>query len=145
MTSLRHSVPIERVQVSSFTIPTDAPEADGTYQWDSTTLVVAEAFGGGQSGLGYTYADEAAATLIHGKLAKVVTGADAMDVPGAWEAMVRSIRNLGRPGICSMAIAAVDSALWDLKAKLLGMPLTALLGAAQESVAAYGSGGFTSY
>ena len=136
---------IERVEVSSFTIPTDAPEADGTYAWDSTTLVVAHVHAGGQAGLGYTYADEAAATLIHGKLAKVLAGRSALDVPGAWEAMVRSIRNLGRPGICSMAMAALDCALWDLKARLLGVPLLTLLGAARESIAAYGSGGFTSY
>ena len=140
-----HPDVIERVEASTFTIPTDAPEADGTYAWDSTTLVVAEVSGGGQTGLGYTYADEAAATLIHGKLAKIVSGRSPMDIAGAWEAMVRSIRNLGRPGICSMAIAAVDSALWDLKARLLGVPLLTLLGAAHESVAAYGSGGFTSY
>ena len=143
--SMSRSISIDRLEVSSFTIPTDAPEADGTYEWDSTTLVVVEASGGGHTGLGYSYADAAAAALIHGKLAKVVAGHSALDVPGAWEAMARSIRNLGRPGICSMAIAAVDTALWDLKARLLDLPLLTLLGAARESVAAYGSGGFTSY
>src|SRR5579859_3240784 len=59
--------------------------------------------------------------------------------------MLRSIRNLGRPGICSMAIAAVDSALWDLKARLLDVPLVTLLGQVREAVDIYGSGGFTSY
>ncbi|HZU21233.1 MAG TPA: enolase C-terminal domain-like protein, partial [Terriglobales bacterium] len=53
--------------------------------------------------------------------------------------------NLGRPGICSMAIAAVDSALWDLKARLLGLPLVTLLGQVREAIPIYGSGGFTSY
>src|SRR5205823_12411941 len=53
--------------------------------------------------------------------------------------------NLGRPGIVSMAISAVDSALWDLKARLLDLPLITLLGAAREAVQVYGSGGFTSY
>src|ERR671939_151301 len=59
--------------------------------------------------------------------------------------MVKAIRNLGRPGICSMAIAAVDVALWDLKAHLLDLPLVTLLGAVREGVPIYGSGGFTSY
>ena len=68
-----------------------------------------------------------------------------MSVPACWSEMRHAIRNLGRPGICSMAIAAVDSALWDLKAKLLDLPLVSLLGAAQPSVEIYGSGGFTSY
>ena len=59
--------------------------------------------------------------------------------------MVRSVRNLGRPGVASCAIAAVDSALWDLKARLLGVSLTNLFGAVRGSVPVYGSGGFTSY
>jgi L-alanine-DL-glutamate epimerase-like enolase superfamily enzyme len=68
-----------------------------------------------------------------------------MGVPGAWITMVRAIRNLGRPGIASMAIAAVDTALWDLKARLLGIPLLTLLGPVRDAVPVYGSGGFTSY
>jgi L-alanine-DL-glutamate epimerase-like enolase superfamily enzyme len=59
--------------------------------------------------------------------------------------MVRAIRNLGRPGIASMAISAVDNALWDLKGRLLDVPLVRLLGDARTSVPVYGSGGFTSY
>jgi L-alanine-DL-glutamate epimerase-like enolase superfamily enzyme len=66
-------MPIQRLTVSAYTVPTDLPESDGTYAWDSTTLVL--------------------------------------------------IRNLGRPGIASMAIAAVDAALWDVKARLLDVPL----------------------
>ena len=45
---LRGSVPIERVEVSAFTIPTDFPESDGTITWDSTTLVLVEAAAGGE-------------------------------------------------------------------------------------------------
>ncbi len=142
---MRPEVSIERVEVAAYTVPTDLPEADGTYAWDKTTLVVAHAFGGGERGLGYTYANVATAFVIEEHLAGVVRGRSALDVPAAWAAMVHQIRNLGRPGICSMAIAAVDSALWDLKARLLSLPLVKLLGAAHEAVEAYGSGGFTSY
>lgn len=136
---------IERADVAAYTIPTDAPESDGTLEWDSTTLVVVETEGGGQHGIGYTYADSATAQLIRDKLETIVIGRDALAVSGAWMAMVQAIRNLGRPGIASMAIAAVDSSLWDLKAKLLDVPLVTLLGAVRESVPVYGSGGFTSY
>jgi L-alanine-DL-glutamate epimerase-like enolase superfamily enzyme len=136
---------IERLEVSAYRIPTDAPESDGTYEWNSTTLVVVEAHGGGERGLGYTYADVATARLIQQKLAGVVAGLDVSAVPLAWRRMVQAIRNLGRPGVASMAIAAVDGALWDLKARLLGLPLVSLLGAARDSAPAYGSGGFTSY
>ncbi len=136
---------IQRVEVGAYRIATDAPESDGTLEWNSTTIVVVEAHGAGETGLGYTYADVAAARLIESKLAAAVVGADALAVPRAWESMVRAIRNLGRPGICSAAIAAVDVALWDLKARLLGISLCELLGPVRESVPVYGSGGFTSY
>ena len=104
-----------------------------------------EAEAGDQSSLGYSYADEATARLIDSKLKEVVVGRDAMSVNGVWVTMVESIRNLGRPGISSMAISAVDTALWDLKAKLLGLPLVRLFGQVRESMPIYGSGGFTSY
>jgi L-alanine-DL-glutamate epimerase-like enolase superfamily enzyme len=136
---------VERVTVSAYTIPTDQPEADGTFDWDHTTLVVVEVDGGGARGLGYTYGDAAAATLVRGSLAGVVHGKSTMDVQGAWIAMVHAVRNSGRPGIASHAIAAVDVALWDLKAHLLDLPLATLLGAARPAIEVYGSGGFTSY
>src|SRR5437773_6589298 len=136
---------VEQVHVSAYTVPTEAPEADGTYSWDKTTLVLVEITAGGRRGLGYTYADTATARLVHDLLADIVRGRDVFDVPAAWAAMVRATRNLGRPGVCSMAISAVDTALWDLKAKLLGLPLVKLFGAARAAAPVYGSGGFTSY
>ena len=137
--------PISDLKARAYTIPTDAPEADGTLGWDSTTLVVATARAAGTEGLGWTYGHAAIALLIETELAKAVHGRDAIDVQACWGAMVRAIRNDGRPGLSSMAIAAVDVALWDLKAKLLGIPLTALLGRHHEAVPIYGSGGFISY
>ena len=138
-------VPIDALEVRAYQVPTDAAESDGTYEWRATTLVVVEITAGGTSGLGYTYADTATATLIRDLLEQVVRGRDAMNVAGAWSAMAAAIRNLGRPGIASMAISAVDTALWDLKARLLELPLVTLLGAVHDAVAVYGSGGFTSY
>ena len=107
--------------------------------------MVVHARGGGERGLGYTYADVSTAKLVQSKLAGVVEGRDALEPQAAWAEMVGQIRNLGRPGITSMAIAAVDQALWDLKARLLGLPLCRLLGMAHDRVPLYGSGGFTSY
>jgi L-alanine-DL-glutamate epimerase-like enolase superfamily enzyme len=141
----RERVPITKIEVTVLTVPTDLPESDGTYEWNSTTMVLVNAFAGDKIGLGYTYADKSTAVLIQDKLASVVRDADAFDVNAAWQKMVRSIRNLGQPGIASMAISAVDTALWDLKAKLLGVPLVKLFGQVRDQVAIYGSGGFTSY
>jgi len=136
---------IRHVGVGAYRIATDAPESDGTIAWDTTTIVVVEILAGEVRGLGYAYADAAAAHLVQDTLAGVVEGRDALAVTGAWEAMVKAVRNIGRPGIASSAIAAVDVALWDLKARLLGLPLAALLGPVREGVPIYGSGGFTSY
>jgi len=140
-----HSIPVERLDVSVYTVPTDFPESDGTLRWDHTTIVIVNAIAGGKQGLGYTYADEATGHLIHGLLQEAVKGKDALSPPGAYMAMWQRIRNLGRPGICSMAISAVDCALWDLKARLLEIPLVALLGQVRTGATIYGSGGFTSY
>ncbi|PYL07454.1 MAG: mandelate racemase [Verrucomicrobia bacterium] len=139
------SVTIDSLRVSAYTIPTETPEADGTYEWDSTTIVIVEVAGGGKQGLGYSYADTATAKLIEDKLKEVVIGCDAMSVQSAWLAMLRSTRNLGRAGICAMAISAVDTALWDLKARLLDLPLVTLLGQVRDALPIYGSGGFTNY
>jgi L-alanine-DL-glutamate epimerase-like enolase superfamily enzyme len=136
---------LDELEVGAYTVPTDAPEADGTLAWDATTIVVVHAHAGGEWGLGYTYADVSTAKLVESKLAGVVRGADVMAPQAAWAGMVAQTRNLGRPGITSMAIAAVDVALWDLKARLLGLPLCALIGQARECIPVYGSGGFTSY
>jgi L-alanine-DL-glutamate epimerase-like enolase superfamily enzyme len=128
-----------------YVIPTDAPEADGTLSWDATTMVLVTACGGGQRGTGWTYAATAAKNVIDELLAPVAARSCALDVPAANEAMARAVRNVGRPGIAATAISAVDIALWDLKARLLGCSLPALLGQVHRDVPVYGSGGFTSY
>src|ERR1051326_759731 len=145
MANISTPIPVGSVRVSAYTVPTDFPESDGTLEWQRTTLVLVETTAAGKSGMGYTYADSATAALIHDTLAEAVTGLDALSPPGAYAAMWRRIRNLGRPGICSMAISAVDCALWDLKARILNVPLVTLLGPLREAAPAYGSGGFTSY
>jgi L-alanine-DL-glutamate epimerase-like enolase superfamily enzyme len=138
-------IPITESSVSVFTIPTAGPESDGTLEWTSTTIVIVEMKAGRVSGLGYTYGDKAIAVLARDTLLPLLRGRDAMDVTGNWVAMTQAVRNQGRPGIASMAIAAVDAALWDVKARLLDLPLVKLLGAVRDAIPVYGSGGFTSY
>ena len=136
---------VTEVAAAAYVIPTDAPEADGTLAWDTTTMVLATARAGEVAGIGWSYAAVAARQVITDVLAGAVTGRSALDVPGSCEAMIRAVRNIGRPGIAATAISAVDIALWDLKARLLGCPLARLLGQARPSVPIYGSGGFTCY
>ena len=136
---------ITAVRAAAYEIPTDKPEADGTIGWDSTTLVVVEADAGGETGLGYTYTSAAAVRLISDMLAGAVERHGPMDPPAAWRTMNVAVRNVGRDGLAATAISAVDTALWDLKAKLLGQPLALLFGRYRHQVPLYGSGGFTTY
>lgn len=135
--------PVRAVSATAFTVPTPQPEADGTLTWDSTTMVVVTAEGGGQCGTGWTYGSSVIAPLVRDRLAGVVVGRDLRDVPGSYEAMRRDARNLGVPGLVAMAISAVDVALWDLKARCLGVGVSALLGRFRPGAPIYGSGGFT--
>jgi L-alanine-DL-glutamate epimerase-like enolase superfamily enzyme len=141
----QEKIAIDRFEVASYTVPTDTPESDGTLEWDRTTVAVVIIHAGGRHGLGYTYADSATVSLVQHVLRNVVQGMDALSPAAAYMAMWQQIRNLGRPGVCSMAISAVDCALWDLKARILGIPLVTLLGQVRDAAPVYGSGGFTSY
>jgi L-alanine-DL-glutamate epimerase-like enolase superfamily enzyme len=138
-------VAVDDLKVTTATIPTDQPESDGTLAWDSTTIVLVEVTAGGRTGIGWTYGHEAAGQVITSKLADHVLGADPLDVPRIWLAMEQQIRNNGREGICALAISAVDNALWDLKARLLGVPLASLVGRVRDAAPVYGSGGFCTY
>jgi hypothetical protein len=136
---------VDALTITAYTVPTDAPEGDGTLEWDATTIVVVRAHAAGTTGLGWTYAAPATAAVVRDELAASVVGRCAWDVPAANEAMTRAVRNIGRPGLVACAISAVDIALWDLKAHLLDLPLVDLLGAARSDVPVYGSGGFITY
>ncbi|MBW3535475.1 MAG: mandelate racemase [Gemmatimonadetes bacterium] len=136
---------MESVEVAAYTVPTDGPESDGTLEWSETTVCTVHVRAGGEEGLGYAYTAAAAAALVRDVLAPVLEGMDAMSPPAAWEALRQQVRNVGRPGIASSALSAVDAAMWDLKARLLGLPLVTLLGQIHDGIPAYGSGGFTSY
>ncbi|MGW0176355.1 enolase C-terminal domain-like protein [Rhodococcus sp. NPDC003322] len=136
---------VRSVRARAYTVPTETPEADGTLEWDSTTIVLVEARAADAIGIGWTYGPAACAMYVESKLAALVRGADPMDVGGVFDRMIRAVRNDGRPGAVGFAISAVDTALWDLKARILGVPLCALLGRIHDSVPVYGSGGLVNY
>jgi L-alanine-DL-glutamate epimerase-like enolase superfamily enzyme len=139
---------VDRLEVFAREIPVDGPdgkESDGTLEWSSTTVVVVETTAGGETGIGWTYGPRAVATLIGEQLEDVVVGSDPVAVRETWLELGKQLRNAGRPGIGSMAVAAVDNALWDLRARLLGLPLVDAIGRCRDSVPVYGSGGFCNY
>src|SRR3569833_1444089 len=127
-------------RVACYTIPTDALEADGTFRWNKTTLVVVHLEASGATGLGYTYADASTAQLADTLIREIATGCDPLDIPKLWMLLLGAVRNLGSEGIAAMAISAIDNAAWDLKAQLLNVPLASLLGCCRDRISVYGSG-----
>ncbi len=140
-----HGCKITGGSVSLYTVPTDAPEADGTFAWKSTSMVLVELQSGEVNALGYSYADAGTAAVAEKLLKEVVVNSDALRHPETLQKMLRDIRNLGETGISMMAVSAMDNALWDLRARLAGLPLVSLLGQVRSTIPVYGSGGFTSY
>lgn len=137
---------LDRLETTVLRVPTDRPEADGTFDWDSTTVVVVEIrTADGRRGLGWTYASAAAAAVAHEDLRPAIEDLPLEDVRRAWTAMVAAVRNIGRGGVAATAISAVDIALWDLYARSRELPLFEALGPSRRAVPIYGSGGFTSY
>src|SRR5436305_1611408 len=126
---------ITNTNLRVYTVPTDAPEADGTFQWDRTTMVLVELSSGATKGIGYTYADASTGQLASILLEEIVKGRNAFEHGAMLLAMYRRVRNLGSTGIAMMAISAIDSALWDLRAHIAGLPLVSLLGCVREGIA----------
>lgn len=100
--------------------------------------------GAGAEGLGYTYTvgagGAAVAALIDRDLRPVILGADAERIEALWQKMWWALHFGGRGGPASLAISAVDIALWDLKARRLGTPLWRLLGGHDPRVPCYAGG-----
>lgn len=136
--------PITSVKAEAFRVPTEQPESDGTLEWDSTTILVVTIQSHDLSGIGYSYTARAAALVVTDILAEVLHGKDCMASGACWNDMRQAVRNVGRTGLVSSAMAACDVALQDLKAKVLEVPVASMLGARRHSVPIYGSGGFTS-
>lgn len=142
MTSTDLSI-VDPIAVSVYRFPTPGPEADGTLLWDATTAVVVELTAGDERGLGWTYSSPATAEVIGHDLEPILRGRSPFDIPGCRTALQRACRNIGTTAVVAHALSAVDIALWDLKARLLRVPLSVLLGAARAATPVYGSGGFT--
>ena len=137
--------PIDYFEAAAYCIPTQQPESDGTLVWNTTTIIVVHIGSGETCGIGYTYGDESLVSLLMRKCKPILTGKNTDSIHSLLNSLHTTMRNLGSSGMTAMAIAAVDNALWDLRARLYDTPLVRLLGMAKARIASYGSGGFTSY
>jgi L-alanine-DL-glutamate epimerase-like enolase superfamily enzyme len=101
----------------------------------------------GREGIGFCYVGSAggpiALTAVRELLAPLLIGQESTRVEGLWEAMYREAILQGRAGTVMRGISILDTALWDLNARTVGLPLAQYLGCwTTESVPAYASGGY---
>lgn len=100
----------------------------------------------GLTGSGFTYSiiphgAREICSVIQNSFHDLLVGMDPRDHERVWNKMWRSVDWVGRGGIAVLAVAAVDIAIWDLKAKLAGMPLHRLLGGAKDRIPVYNTDG----
>lgn len=117
-------------------------ERDGTLSWSSTGLVTLELESEEHRALGYTYADRATAEFIVEHGLPFLLGKNPKENLLLMEEIKHEVRNLGHGSIQSLALSALDTTLWDLKARTLGVSIQDLLGVKRSSVPFYGSGLF---
>jgi L-alanine-DL-glutamate epimerase-like enolase superfamily enzyme len=135
---------IERVETAYYRLPLEAAGDAGHGAIDTEELITVTVYADGLAGQGYAYTigrgGRAIQALIEHDLAPLLLGRDAEPVEELWQLMWRRLLFVGRGGLASFAIAALDVALWDLRGLRRGLPLYALLGAPRREIPAYGSG-----
>lgn len=138
------SVKIERVETAYYRLPLEVMGDAGHGTIDTEELITVKLHAGGLAGHGYAYTigrgGRAVRALIEHDIAPLLQGRDASDIEGLWHLLWQRLLYVGRGGLASFAIAAIDIALWDLRGLAQGKPLYALLGARARSIPAYGSG-----
>ncbi|MFC9947466.1 L-talarate/galactarate dehydratase [Streptomyces pratensis] len=141
------------IKLSSVTLPLRTPVSDAKVltgrqkpMTEVVFLFVEIETGQGHQGVGFSYSKRAGgpAQYAHAKeIAENLIGEDPNDIGRLWTKLVWAGASVGRSGVATQAVAAIDIALWDLKARRAGLPLAKLLGAHRDSVRCYNtSGGF---
>src|SRR5215218_7844760 len=135
---------IERVETSYYRLPLEPMGDAGHGAIDTEELITLEIHAEGLTGHGYAYTigrgGRAVKSLIDHDIVPLILGQDATDIRGLWELMWQRLLYVGRGGLVSFAIAAVDVALWDLYGVREEKPLYELIGAEAREIPAYGSG-----
>ncbi|SDL24850.1 mandelate racemase/muconate lactonizing enzyme family protein [Aliiruegeria lutimaris] len=137
---------IQSVRTRLFDVPLaevlfDAKHGEHTHFELITVTITLE---DGTTGTGYTYTGgkggRAIAAMLEHDLAPLVTGKDASGVEELWDEMQWHVHYVGRGGVASFAISAIDIALWDLRCQAAGLPLWKMVGGASNRCRAYGGG-----
>lgn len=140
---------IAEVKVHLVSAPVPAGFADSTRTVESVGYTVVRVITDqGLEGIGLTYHEvggEATRTLIQRNIAPRILGRDPFATETLWQELSAYLRGVGRKGLTLCAMSAVDIALWDLKGRIVGLPLSRLLGGEPARVPVYASGGWTSF
>src|SRR5690606_27270734 len=137
---------LEAVQADHFRIALPQVLSDSTHgdisHFELVTVRLRAA--DGVEGLGYTYTVDAGGAAVHSLIARdlapLLRGEDGSRIEQLWQRMWWRLHFVGRGGLAAFAIAAVDVALWDLRARRAGLPLWRLLGGHDPKVPAYAGG-----
>ncbi|MEW6690293.1 MAG: mandelate racemase/muconate lactonizing enzyme family protein [Pseudomonadota bacterium] len=138
---------IASVESFVLAVPTPKPMA---LQYPLQKLVCAEiATDQGLKGLGYSLVfGGGGAEAVHAyveRLKPLLVGEDPLFVERLWEKMFRADMGMKKQGVAAYALSALDIGLWDLAGKAANLPLCKLWGAVTDTIAAYGSGGWSRY
>ncbi|MDB5623134.1 MAG: enolase superfamily enzyme related to L-alanine-DL-glutamate epimerase, partial [Devosia sp.] len=137
---------IDSIEAQLFRVPlpkvmTDAKHGAHTH-FELVTVTIHAA--DGRKGVGYTYTGgkggHAIRAVIEHDLAPALLGLDSTEIDTLYDAMWWHIHYVGRGGITSFAISAIDIALWDLKGQREGLPLWKMAGGADASAKVYRGG-----
>ena len=144
---MRHR--IGKIDVHLVSAPVLGGFADATRKVETIGFVIVRiTTDQGLEGIGVTYHEvggEATCELINRNMTPRLIGRDPLETEAIWQEFFHYLRGVGRKGLMYCALSAVDIALWDLKGKIVDLPVYRLLGGDRTKVPVYASGGWTSY
>ncbi|MDO8208923.1 mandelate racemase/muconate lactonizing enzyme family protein [Conexibacter sp. CPCC 206217] len=138
---------IDALEARTVAVPLPAPTSFARRTVTHRHYTLVRAHGGGHEGIGFCYAGSSGGPIVTESVrqlvAPAVVGEDSHRAKGIWEELYQELILHSRAGSVMRAVSAVDVALWDLNARIAGLPLWQYLGAvATDSVPAYASGGY---
>ncbi|MGE3307260.1 MAG: mandelate racemase/muconate lactonizing enzyme family protein, partial [Rhizobiaceae bacterium] len=135
---------IERAAVHLYRMPPSVPWEDATHRVPAIEVIVLELTVDGRPAYGFSYTVGVGGTAVRALLQDYcrsqLVGRDARYVVGTWDSLYHHLHRTGMGAITTLALAAIDVALWEVRAQASGRPLHLELGGGARSVPAYTSG-----